>query len=133
MTPLDSSHLEVFLGFFWEFFIFLNSNLNFEFGPVWYRPKPESDRTGLTGNRSNRTGSHLLGEPRRHHMPNLQRVGCRVNPVKPVRSSRARTKPAQIQNLNLNFKKWKNFKKFLKIIQGATNLMVSNFLKNSFV
>jgi len=29
--------------------------LNFEFGPVWYQPKPEPDRTGLTGNRSNRT------------------------------------------------------------------------------
>ena len=39
MTLLDLSHLEVFLGFFWEFFIFLNSNLNFEFGPV-------SNRTG---------------------------------------------------------------------------------------
>ena len=24
-------------------------------------------------------------------------------------------------------------KKFLKILQGATNLMVSNFLKNSFI
>ena len=30
-------------------------------------------------------------------------------------------------------KKWKNPKKFLKILQGATNLMVLNFLKNSFV
>ena len=59
MTPLDSSHLEVFLGIFY----FLNSNLNFEFGPVWYRPKPEPGRTGLTGNRSNRTGSHRFGEP----------------------------------------------------------------------
>ena len=48
MTPLDSSHLEVFLGIFWEFFIFLNSNLNFEFGPVSYRTKPEPVRTGLT-------------------------------------------------------------------------------------
>ena len=47
LTPLGSSHLEVFLGIFWEFFIFSNSNLNFEFGPVWYRPKPELDRTGL--------------------------------------------------------------------------------------
>ena len=43
MTPLDSSHLEVFL----EIFHFLNSNLNFEFGPVWYRPKPEPGRTGV--------------------------------------------------------------------------------------
>ena len=40
LTPLDSSHLEVFLGMFWEFFIFLNLNLNFEFGPIWYRLKP---------------------------------------------------------------------------------------------
>ena len=78
LTPLDSSHLEVFLGIFWEFFIFLNLNLNFEFGPVWYQPKPEPGRTGLTGNRSNRTG-----------------------PV-PVWAG---TKPAQIQNLNLNLKK----------------------------
>ena len=45
MTPLDSSHLEVFLGIF----LFFNSNLNFEFGLVWYRPKPEPGRTGLTG------------------------------------------------------------------------------------
>ena len=46
-------------------FHFLNLNLNFEFGPVWYRPKPEPepDQTDLTGNRSNRTGSHRLGEP----------------------------------------------------------------------
>ena len=48
-----------FLGIFH----FFNSNLNFEFGPVWYRPKPEPGRTGLTGNRSNRTSSHRFGEP----------------------------------------------------------------------
>ena len=48
---------------FLDFFIFLNLNLNFEFGPVWYQPKPEPGRTGLTGNRSNRTGSHRFGEP----------------------------------------------------------------------
>ena len=41
-------------------FHFFNSNLNFEFGPVWYRPKLEPVRTG---NRSNRTGSHWFGEP----------------------------------------------------------------------
>ena len=41
------------------------------------------------------------------------------------------TKLVQIQNLNS--KKWKILKKFLKILQGATNLMVSNFLKNSFI
>ena len=38
-------------------------------------------------------------------------------------------KPAQIQILNLNSKKWKNPKKFLKILQVATNLMVSNFFQ----
>ena len=59
MTPLDSSHLEVFL----VIFHFFNSNLNFEFGPVWYRPKPEPGRTGLTGNRSNRIGSHWFCKP----------------------------------------------------------------------
>jgi len=41
--------------------------------------------------------------------------------------------PVKIQNLNLNSKKLKIPKKFLKILQGATNLMVSNFLKNSFI
>ena len=50
MTPLDSSHLEAFLGIFWDFFIFLNLNLNFEFEPIWYRPKSESSRTDLTAN-----------------------------------------------------------------------------------
>ena len=48
-----------FLGIFY----FLNSNLNFKFGPVWYRPKPKPGRTSLTGNRSNRIGSHRFGEP----------------------------------------------------------------------
>ena len=28
---------------------FLNSNLNFEFGPVWYRPKPKPGWTSQTG------------------------------------------------------------------------------------
>jgi len=42
-----------FLGIF-HFFEF---KLNFEFGPVSYRTEPEPVRTGLTGNRSNRTGS----------------------------------------------------------------------------
>ena len=32
-----------------EFFIFFNSNLNFEFRPVSYRTEPEPVRTGLTG------------------------------------------------------------------------------------
>ena len=64
------------------------------------------NRSGLTGYRWNRSG-----------------------PV-PVWSG---MKPVQIQNLNLNSKKWKIPKKFLKIFQGAKNLMVSNFLKNSFI
>ena len=58
-------------------------------------------------------------------------------PVKPVRSGPvpvwAGTKPAQIQNLNLNLKNEKFLKKFLKILRGAMNLIVSNFLKNSFI
>ena len=54
LTLLYSSHLKVFLIIFY----FLNSNLNFEFAPVRYRPKPKPDRTDLTGNRSKRTGSH---------------------------------------------------------------------------
>ena len=41
---------------FFEIFHFLNLNLNFKFGPVWYRPKPEPGRIGLTG-------SHRFGEP----------------------------------------------------------------------
>ena len=49
------------------------------------------------------------------------------------RSGQTGTKPAQIQNLNLNSKKMKNSQKILKILQGASNLMVSNFLKNSFI
>ena len=68
--------------------------------------KTGGNRSGLTGYRSNRSG-----------------------PV-PVWAG---TKPAQIQNLNLNSKNEKFPKKFLKILQGATNLMVSNFLKNSFI
>ena len=62
--------------------------------------KTGGNRSGLTGYRSNRSGTVPVW---------------------------AGTKPAQIQNLNLNSKK------FLKILQGATNLMVSNFLKNSFI
>jgi len=42
LTPLDLSHLEVFLGIFH----FLNLNLNFEFRPIWYRSKSEPGRTG---------------------------------------------------------------------------------------
>ena len=55
-------------------------------------------------------------------------TGYRSNRSGPV-SVWAGIKPAQIQNSNLNSKN----KKFLKILQGATNIMVSNFLKNSFI
>ena len=52
-------------------------------------------------------------------------------PVKSVRSGSGldwyQTGP------NSKFKKMKILKKFLKILQGATNLMLSNFLKNSFI
>jgi len=64
------------------------------------------NRSGLTGYRSNRSG------------PVPVSVG---------------TQPAKIQNLNLNSKNEKFSKKFLKILQVAMNLMVSNFLKNSFI
>ena len=51
---------------FRNFSFFLNLNLNFEFGSVWYRPKPKLGRTSLTGNRSNRIGSHGLVNPAHH-------------------------------------------------------------------
>ena len=75
---------------------------------TWLRrvPLTAGNRSGLTGYRSNRSG--------------------------PVPVS-AGTQPAKIQNLNLNSKNEKFLKKFLKILQSATNLMVSNFLKNSFI
>ena len=69
-------------------------------------PQTVGNRSGLTGYRSNRSG-----------------------PV-PVWSGINRSKFKiwiWIQ------KKWKILKKFLKILQDATNLMVSNFLKNSFI
>jgi len=76
-------------------------------GPLSLRVyKTSENRSGLSGYRSNWSGPVLVW---------------------------AGTKPAQIQNSNLNSKKWKIPKKFLKILQGATNLIVSNFLKNSFV
>ena len=56
-------------------------------------------------------------------------------PVKPVRtgSGFGRYPTDQNSKFKFEFKKWKILKKFLKILQGAMNLMVSNFLKNSFV
>ena len=56
----------IFRIFFENFSFFLNLNLNFELGPVWYRSKPKPGRTDLTGNRSNRTGFHRFGEPCPH-------------------------------------------------------------------
>ena len=127
MTPLDLSHLKVFLGIFWEFFIFLNSNLNFEFGPVWYWPKPEPNRSG-----------HRFCKPCGAY--DMESDYCiykyrawRGGGIFQSKQVRAGTQPAQIQNSNLNSKNKKIPKKFLKILQGATNLMVSNFLKNLFV
>ena len=55
-------------------------------------------------------------------------TGYRSNRSGPVPVS-AGTQSAKIQNLNLNSKN----KKFLKILQVAMNLMVSNFLTNSFI
>ena len=55
--------------------------------------------------------------------------GNRSGPV-PVSTG---TQPAKIQILNLNSKNEKFPKKFLKILQGVMNLMVSNFLKKSFI
>ena len=60
LTPLDSSHLEVFLVIFLGIFHFFE--FKFEFW-IWAGLVPEPDRTGLTGNRSNQIGSHRLGEP----------------------------------------------------------------------
>ena len=55
-------------------------------------------------------------------------TGYRSNRSGPVPVS-VGTRPAKIQILNLNSKN----EKFPKILQGVMNLMVSNFLKNSFI
>ena len=44
LISLYSSQFEVFLEIFWDFFIFWNSNLKFEFDPVSNRPDPEPGR-----------------------------------------------------------------------------------------
>ena len=64
------------------------------------------NRSGLTGYRSNRSGSG---------------------------SGSGRYSTGQNSNFKFEFKKWKIPKKFRKILQGVMNLMVSNFLKNSFI
>ena len=48
-------------------------------------------------------------------------------PVKPVWLGSGLGRYQTGLNSNLNFKKWNFLKKILKIFQGATNLMVSNF------
>ena len=55
--------------------------------------------------------------------------------VKPVRSGSGlgRYQTGPNSKFKFEFKKMKNYQKILKILQGATNLMVSNFLKNSFI
>ena len=56
--------------------------------------------------------------------------------VKPVRPGSGLDRYQTGPNLKFKFKFFKKNKKsqkFLKILQGATNLMVSNFLKNSFI
>ena len=45
-TIIFVAPLSVFRNFL-GIFHFLNLNLNFEFGPVWYRPKLKPGRTGL--------------------------------------------------------------------------------------
>ena len=76
----------------------------------------------------------------RRHVTRVKKTGRNRSGNRGYRSNRpgpvpvpAGFKPAQIQILNLNFKTWKNPKKFLKILQVATNLMVSNFFKYSFI
>ena len=56
-----------------------------------------------------------------------------VKPV-PLGSGLGRYQTGTNSKFKFKFKKNEKFqKKFLKIFQGATNLMVSNFLKNSLV
>ena len=56
-------------------------------------------------------------------------------PVKPVRtcSGLFRYETGPNSKFKFELKKWKIPKKFLKILQAAMNLMVSNFLQNSFI
>ena len=56
-------------------------------------------------------------------------------PVKPVRPGfgLGRYETGPNSKFNFEFKKMKKSQKNLKILQGTTNLMVSNFLKNSFI
>ena len=65
--------------------------------------------------------------------PDRNRAGNRGNWSNRSEPVPAGFKPVQIQNSNLNFKNEKFSKKFLKILQVATNLMVSIFFKYSFI
>ena len=73
---------------------------------------------------------YIQGLPNRWEPVRFDRL-----PVKPVRSGSGlgRYQTGSNSKFKFKFKKWKIPKKFLKILQGATNLMVSNFLKNSFI
>ena len=54
-------------------FHFFNSNLNFEFGSVWYRPKPEPDRTGPVPTGFINSGHDRHGEQNRMAEDNKER------------------------------------------------------------
>ena len=56
-----------------------------------------------------------------------------TGPVWPAGSGFGRYPTGQNSKFKFKFKKWKISKKNPKILQGAMNLMVSNFLKNSFI
>ena len=78
----------------------------------------------------------LLGKKRWDGRGALEQ-GCRivgrVNLTGGNRFGFGRYPTGQNSNFKFKFKKWKIPKKFLKILQVAMNLMVSNFLKNSFI
>ena len=85
-------------------------------------------------------GNNVCRQQAEAHTTRVHLTGGNQSGLTGIRSNRsgpvpvwAGTKPAQIQNLNLNSKNEKFPKKFLKILQGAMNLIVSNFLKNSLI
>ena len=99
------------------------------------------------------TSGHLLpgsaggGQERRridqHPERRLRALRPSDQPLGPVASTVTRTggnrsdltgyryETGQNSKFKIEIKKWKIPKNFLKILQGVTNLMVSNFLKNS--
>ena len=76
------------------------------------------------------SATYNQGSPNRWEPVRFDRL-----PVKPIRpgSGLDRYQTGPNSKFKFKFKKWKILKKFLKILQGATNLMVSNFLKNPFI